>query len=166
MIKSEYIVDKRQNFEPGRIINFTVCSNCDLLQNCKYLECPNKNYAVKMKKRKKTIDEIVEAYKDVLYESVSFGEALEKDSDLINDFMDCFTFPKNIHWQLTEFNFIEIQVLDNRTKTMRKVGSIDTYDGEKYKLFVSQIQSKLIDRIKKAIDKINSQITLNKKEII
>lgn len=101
----EYTPVKGQKFEIGRTIN---PANCDC-EVCAFLNCPKKNYAVKMTRKKYTVDVFWNQWKDEILKlnhprrwQYSFHDEynLRLTFDMISDFFDilCFAFPKGLYW--------------------------------------------------------------------
>lgn len=110
---------KNQKFEIGRTINPFLC-NCI---NCDFMHCPKQNYAVKMRAKQHTIEEIFDKYysritqlnKPKLWE-VSFKSdfKLVLTYDLINDLMYELNipFPAGTYWRLGDL-YIDDDNIDN-----------------------------------------------------
>ena len=59
-MKVEYEPIKNQKFDIGRTINPFKCDCAE----CTFMNCPKKNYAVKMKIKKHSVDEFFNTYKE------------------------------------------------------------------------------------------------------
>lgn len=110
-MKIEYVPVKNQKFEIGRTINPFKC-DC---KECTFMDCPKHNYAVKMTRKKYSIDDFWNEYKvEILklnkpkkwqYNFHGKYEFLLTD-ELLNEFFYIlsFTFPKGTYWQNTSPN--------------------------------------------------------------
>ena len=101
----EFVPVKNQKFEWGRTIN---PFNCDC-EKCDFMHCPKHNYAVKMVRKKYSVSDFWNEWKDKILElnkpqkwQYSFhGKYTFKMTwEMINDFFDflCFNFPKGTYW--------------------------------------------------------------------
>lgn len=141
-MKIKYDVVKNQKFDLGRTINPLKC-DCE---ECDFLNCPKKNYAVKKKVHKYTVQEYIE----------DSSEELKKwkflNDDLIIDLMDyVFTFPKGTYWRM-DYSNIRIELITfSRSGRELVRGSINTRTGKIYDFDMTVTQEKLANRISKAI---------------
>ena len=104
----ELVPIKNQKFEIGRTINPFKC-DCE---KCTFMNCPKHNYAVKMTRKKYTVDVFWNEWKDEILElnkpkrwQYSFHDRYDflLTYDMINDLFDIlsFSFPKGTYWQPT-----------------------------------------------------------------
>lgn len=147
----KYDVIKNQKFDIGRTINLTKC-DCE---KCDFLHCPKKNYVPLTKQRRYTVKEFIAYYSDVLNRSTfvcSFA------SDIFDDFMALFSFPKGTYWRPSCFEKgVELVVFNRRGQEVQK-GSINLDSGEIYDWDMSTAQHNLSSKISKAIKEVNSFI--------
>lgn len=105
-MKLEFVPVKNQKFDIGRTINPFKC-DC---KECTFMNCPKHNYAVKMTRKKYSIDVFWNEYKDEILKlnkpkkwQYSFHGKYEflLTDELLNEFFDIlsFTFPKGTYWQ-------------------------------------------------------------------
>ena len=88
-MKLEFEPIKKQRFDIGRTINPFLC-DCE---TCDFMNCPKHNYALKMKRKRHTVEEYINYYVDDLKK---WGFLTE---DLLEEFMDLFSFPKGTYWR-------------------------------------------------------------------
>lgn len=144
----KFDVIKNQRFEIGRTINPFLC-NCG---QCDFLHCPKKNYAVKVRQHIFKVEEFIEAFiKDIDEQKVLTIE-------LINEFMECFRFPKGTYWDTDEYGSKIRLVSFNRKGHEICKGSVDVKTGEVWDYDFTTAQEALAKRISKGILKVNKFI--------
>ena len=104
-MRLEFVPVKNQKFDWGRTIN---PFNCDC-ESCDFMNCPKRNYAVKMVRKKYSVAVFWNEWKDKILElnkpqkwmySFHGKYTFKMTYDMINDFFDflCFSFPKGTYW--------------------------------------------------------------------
>ena len=107
-MKLEFEPIKNQKFEIGRTINPIRC-DCE---ECDFMNCPKHNYAVKMKRKKYTVDVFWDEWKEKILNlnkpkiwQYSFHNMYDflLTYDMITDLFDvlCFSFQKGTYWEPT-----------------------------------------------------------------
>lgn len=147
----KYDVIKNQKFDIGRTINWAKC-DC---KECDFLHCPKKNYVPLTKQHRYTVKQFIQYYSDVLNRSTFVCSFV---SDLFDDFMSLFPFPKGTYWKPSCFEEgIELVSFNRGGKEILKA-SINIRTGEIYDWDMTQSQQKLAGKISKAIKVINNFI--------
>lgn len=140
----KFVPVKGQRFELGRTINPFKC-DC---KKCDFMNCPKNNYALKMKRKRYTVDEFIEFYSEDLKE---WGFLTE---ELLTEFMDLFSFPKGTYWN-PNYDRTAIQLVSfNRKEEEVCKGTINTRTGKIWEYDFSEPQYKLALRISKGIEKV------------
>lgn len=140
----KFDVIKGQKFEIGRTINPALC-DC---KKCDFLNCPKKNYAVKTQKHIYKVDEFINAYASQLKKQ----KLLTKK--LLDEFMECFRFPKGTYWNL-ECCDTKIQLVSFSRRGSEVIkGTINTRTGVIWDYDLSSKQYELAERISKGINKV------------
>lgn len=163
---------KRQAFEFGRVINPVRC-NCI---RCDFMNCPHKNYAVKMKEQKHSIEDFWEEQADQLrivnkgkYDKID-GLPLQLTYAMITELMErCIPFPANTFWeagictaQEDDFNQSIVRTIDiiriSRQGKPLRIGGVDVRSGrmDAYDLDLKQI--KCVERISEAFKWLNRKL--------
>ena len=143
-MKLEFEPVKNQRFEIGRTINPFLC-DCE---HCDFMNCPKHNYAVKMRRKRHTVEEYINYYADDLKRMGFLTD------ELLDDFMDLFSFPKGTYWRRSYDNTkIEI-VTFNRIGDEVVKGNINARTGSIWEYDFSKPQYGLACRISKGITKI------------
>lgn len=102
-MEREFVTIKNQKFEIGRTINPFNCT----CEECTFLNCPKKNYAVKMKIKTLSFDKFWECHgktilslNPILPIDYNFQNRfkLKLSYNLICEMMECITFPKGTFW--------------------------------------------------------------------
>ena len=140
-MKLEFVPVKNQKFDIGRTINPL---NCDC-EKCDFMNCPKHNYAVKMKRKRHTVDEYIAFY----------AEDLKKwgflTDELLDEFMDLFSFPKGTYWD-KNYDRTAIQIVTfNRKYDVVVKGTVNTRTGEIWEWDFSKPQYSLACRISNGI---------------
>lgn len=168
---------KGQKFDIGRTINPFKC-DCE---ECTFMNCPKKNYAVKMtKKIFKTIDFWEEFKEEILSINepmrwqYSFHDKfnLELNYHLLNEFIDMlFKFPKGTYWSPEDYigyaidtdiddriyKRIAIQKI-SRCGNIVNLGSIEVCNGRYTDLDLSETQEKLAIKISNALKELKELV--------
>lgn len=118
-MKLEFVPVKNQRFNIGRTINPFIC-DC---KTCDFMNCPKHNYAVKMKRKRFTVEEYINYYADDLKK---WGFLT---NELLNEFMDLFSFPKGTFWDISYYGTIKL-VTFNRNDCEVVRGAINARTGE------------------------------------
>ena len=140
----KFVPVKGQRFDIGRIINIGKC-DC---KKCDFMNCPKNNYALKMKRKRYTVDEFIEFYSEDLKERGFLTE------ELLTEFMDLFSFPKGTYWN-TNYDRTAVQLVSfNRKQDEVCKGTVNTRTGEIWEYDFSESQYKLACRISKGIEKV------------
>ena len=147
-MKLEFEPVKNQRFEIGRTINPASC-DCE---KCDFMNCPKHNYAVKMKRKRHTVDEYIKYYSDDLKK---FGFMTE---ELLTEFMDLFSFPKGTYWQPNYDRTLIELVCFNRKQDEVCKGTINARTGKIWEYDFSEPQYKLACRISNGIKKVYEYI--------
>lgn len=140
----EFVPIKNQRFDIGRIINSCIC-DC---KTCDFMNCSKHNYAVKMKRKRHTVEEYINCY----------AEDLKKwgflTNELLNEFMDLFSFPKGTFWNTNYDRTVIELVTFNRNDYEVIKGTINVRTGEIWEYDFSKTQYSLACRISKGINKV------------
>lgn len=140
----EFMPVKNQRFDMGRIINFARC-DCE---KCDFMNCPKNNYALKMKRKRHSVDEYIEFYDEDL-KRLGF-----LNDELLTEFMDLFSFPKGTYWNPNyDRTAIQLVVFNRKGDEVCK-GTINTRTGAIWEYDFSEPQYKLACRISKGINKV------------
>lgn len=173
----EYIPVRGQKFDIGRTIN---PFNCDC-KVCTFMNCPKKNYAVKMTRKKYTVDDYWNEWKDEILKlnhpkrweySFRSGYNLRLTYDMISDFFDflCFAFPKGLYWSpedpenyddgdIGDKVYKEIGLVKfSRTGKEIRVGRIRIANQEIYDYDLSERQCKLAEKISAALALLKNKV--------
>ena len=175
-MKLEFIPVKGQKFDIGRTIN---PFKCDRVQ-CDFMHCPKKNYAVKMKRKKYSVDvfwnewkdEIVKINKPLRWQYSFHGDyKLRLTWSMLNDFFDIlyFTFPKNTYWSLENHEDSDCDIENtvykritlvkfSRTGKEIPLGHINVTDCDLYDYDLSESQYKLAKKIQENIRAIKEKV--------
>lgn len=140
----EFVPVKNQRFNIGRTINPYIC-DC---KTCDFMNCPKHNYAVKMKRKRHTVEEYINCY----------AKDLKKwgflTNGLLNEFMDLFDFPKGTFWNTNYDRTVIELVTFNRNGCEVVKGTINVRTGEIWEYDFSKAQYNLACRISKGINKV------------
>lgn len=172
----EFVPVKGQKFDIGRTINPFKC-DCE---KCDFMNCPKKNYAVKMKRKKYSVDVFWNEWKDEILKinqplrwHYNFHNSykLRLTYNMLNDFFDilCFTFPKGTYWSLenpeTYDGDIENCVYGritlvkfSRTGSEIPLGHVNVADCDLYEYDFSESQYKLAKKIQENIRLIKEKV--------
>lgn len=107
---------KGQRFEIGRTINPFRCSECkQQMGSCDFLNCPLKNYAVRMRQSKYSLKDWYEENKDKLVKGCI------EDYDVLSSLLEdvCRRFPKGSYWNTSGYpkcNAVKIVTLASKTE--------------------------------------------------
>lgn len=173
----EMIPIKNQSFDVGRVINFSKC-NCE---KCDFMNCPKKNYAVKMTKKVWKVADFWEEFNEEILEinkpkkwQYSFHDKydLELNYKLLNEFIDMlFKFPKGTYWSPenkkwhTDDTDIEEQIY--RTIALQKIsrsgnivnlGEISVRNASYSDFDLSATQEKLAIKISNALKELKELV--------
>lgn len=168
----EYVPVKNQKFDIGRTINPFKC-DCE---KCDFMNCPKHNYAVKMTRKKYSVSDFWNEWKDKILElnkpqkwQYSFHDnyKFKMTYEMINDLFDflCFSFPKGTYWSLTcpESYDGEIETRVYRHISLVKfsrrgdeieVGSIEVANHKIHEYDFTERQYKLATKIRDSIAKL------------
>lgn len=140
----KFVPVKNQRFDIGRTINFAKC-DC---KKCDFMNCPKNNYALKMKRKRYTVDDFIKFY----------AEELQKwgflTDELITEFMDLFSFPKGTYWN-TNYDRTLIQfIVFNRKQDEVRKGTVNVRTGEIWEYDFSEPQYRLACKVSKGINKV------------
>lgn len=102
---------KNQKFDIGRTINLAKC-DC---KKCDFMHCPKNNYALKMVRKKDTVQEFFNANKEEIVKARSLKVYFNFDT--VVEFMDDIVigFPKGTYWNMDYYDSIKL-VARNRSK--------------------------------------------------
>lgn len=135
---------KNQRFDIGRTINLAIC-DC---KKCDFMNCPKNNYAPKMKRKRHTVGEFIKFYEEELSK---YGYLTD---ELIDEFMDLFSFPKGTYWS-TDYDKTHIKLVGfNRKQDEVCKGTVDVRTGEIWEYDFSESQYKLAYKISTGINKV------------
>lgn len=173
----ELVPVKGQKFDIGRTINPFKC-DCTV---CTYMNCPKKNYAVKMKKKIWKVADFWEEFKEEILAinkphkwQYSFHSKynLELNYNLINEFVDMlFSFPKGTYWSPQDtkwfaddteieeriYKTIALQKL-SRSGNIIELGSISVSDGNWFDTDLSAPQERLAIKISNALKELKELV--------
>ena len=165
-MKVEYEPIKNQKFDIGRTINPFKCDCAE----CTFMNCPKKNYAMKMKIKKHSVDEFFNTYKEQILQLNKYKKIEPVDLRLtyflIDELVgDCISFSKGTYWGFGEcvdskeniedsiYNSVELQRL-TRDGNIATLGVIYISDGRIVDYNLSDGQYKTATRISAAFKKV------------
>ena len=157
---------KNQKFDIGRTIN---PFKCDCTE-CTFMNCPKKNYAVKMKIKKHSVDDFFNTYTEQILKLNRYKKIepvdLRLSYFLINELVgDCISFSKGTYWGLGEcidskkeiedsiYNSVKIQSV-RRDDNIVTHGVIYISDGRIVDYNLNDSQYKTATRISAAFKKV------------
>ena len=178
-MKLEFVPVKNQKFEIGRTINPFKC-DCE---NCTFMNCPKKNYAVKMQRKAYTVEEFWKEYCEAILainkpKRIQYNFPKEYSFrltyQLLNELMDalCFKFPKGTYWRLDNYSYqvnsqenVDDHFYDEITlvKFSRKgqeisLGCISIHDHKIHELDFTDAQYRLAEKIRDAISLLKAKM--------
>ena len=165
----EFVPVKNQKFEWGRTINPFKC-DCE---QCDFMNCPKKNYAVKMTRKKYSVADFWNEWKNKILElnkpliwQYSFHNTynFKLTYEMINDFFDflCFSFPKGTYWspscpesydgeiETRVYQRISLVQFSRRGEEL-EIGNIEIANHKIHEYDFSERQYKLAEKIRDAI---------------
>lgn len=169
----ELVPVKNQKFEWGRTINPFKC-DC---KECTFMNCPKRNYAVKMKKKIWKVKDFWTEFKDDILAlnkpkrwEYTFHDHydLELNYRLINEFVDMlFSFPKGTYWSPDDYKLhddntdiddviyrsIKLQKL-SRSGNIINLGEIAVKNGKYFDYDLSATQEKLVIKMSRALNEL------------
>ena len=179
----EYVPVKSQKFEIGRTINLSKC-DCE---KCDFMNCPKHNYAVKMTRKKYSVDDFWNEWKDKILQlnkpkrwQYSFPQRYDLllTYDMITDFFDflCFSFPKGTYWRLDSPTSYDGEIGDrvykeialvkfSRTGNEVRLGCVQIQKPVIHDFDLSERQYKLAEKIKDGILAIKGKVFEHYKEM-
>lgn len=156
-------VIRNQRFEIGRTINL---ARCDCVE-CDFLHCPKNNYALKFKKKIRSVDEFWTEHVEEMLKSSVYSKALKPVEirmtfSMLIELMDnCISFPDGTYWSAGDFTTakefpdeflyenIEIHKI-SRSGCDIKLGEVRMSDGEITDIDLNLRQRKLAEKISAA----------------
>lgn len=173
----EFVPIKGQKFDIGRTINPAKC-DCGV---CTFMNCPKKNYAVKMTRKKYSVDVFWNEWKDEIlklnhpkrWQYGFHGRFnLRLTFDMLSDFFDilCFTFPKGLYWShetpeyfgegdIGNAVYKEIGLVKfSRSGNEIRVGCIEISNHEIHDYDLNERQHKLAEKISNALAEVKCKV--------
>lgn len=173
----EFVPVQGQKFDIGRTIN---PFKCDCMV-CTFMNCPKKNYAVKMTRKKYTVNDFWNEHKNEILElnhpkrwEYGFHNKfnLRMTFDMLSDFFDFlyFTFPKGLYWShdnpesyddgdIGSKVYKEIGLVKfSRSGNEIRVGRIKVATQEIYDYDLSERQYKLAEKISSALAEVKRKV--------
>ena len=173
-MKLEFIPILNQKFEVGRTINPFKC-DCD---NCDFMHCPKNNYAVKMKRKRHTVEKFFEDNREEILKlnkpkrwMRSFHDEfkMQLTYNLINELADylCYKFPTNTYWNVNDctgediekcvYDRIDLVKISRGGKEIT-LGYVKICDGSVHDIDFNESRYKLASRISNAFIKLKNLI--------
>lgn len=162
-MEAVYEVVRNQSFDIGRTINF---ARCDCIE-CDFLHCPKNNYAVKTKKKVRSVDEFWAEHSEEILKYSVYSKALRPVEirlpfSLMVDLMEnCFSLPKGTYWEVGDsttvkefsdewlYKSIEIHKISKSGNQIR-LGDVRMSDGKITDIDLSERQHKAAEKISAA----------------
>ena len=119
-----------------------------IVKKCDFMNCPKNNYALKMVRKRHTVDDFIKFYAEELKKRGFLTD------ELIDEFMDLFSFPKGTYWN-TNYDKTLIQIVTfNRKQDESCKGTVNVRTGEIWEYDFSEQQYRLACKISKGINKV------------